>query len=467
MNFNLTRKILFFISVAGLFISASAQNTRTIDENGLNKMREQFHSDKTATARMNAVSSNNIRKLSLNRENLGKLDMHFSNRIETAGITDQKSTGRCWLFTGLNVFRAKVINENNLSDFSFSHNFNFFYDQLEKANLFLEGIINTTDKPLDDKRVEWLFKSPIGDGGQWTGVADIIGKYGLVPSDVFPESFNSENTSLMSRMIRRKLREDGMNLRQMADEGKKEKELREEKEKMLADIYQMLAISLGEPPTEFQWRYEDKDGKLSEMKNYTPKSFYDEFVGIELDDYVMFMNDPSREYGKLYEIDYDRHIIEGKNWKYINLDIEKIKEFAKSSILSGEAMYFSCDVGKQFDKNHGTLDINNYDYDNLFGVDFGMDKKMRIQTYESGSTHGMALVAVDIVEGKIAKWLLENSWGDSGFDNGYLIMTDEWFNEYMFRLVVNKKFIDAETLKILDQEPTLLPPWDPMFSPED
>ena len=467
MNFKQLRKPLILLSFIGLFLSASAQNTGTIDENGLNKMREQFHSDKNSQARMNAVSSNNIRNLSMNRENLGEVDTHFSNRVKTAGITDQKSTGRCWLFTGLNVLRAKVISDNNMGSFSFSHNFNFFYDQLEKANLFLEGIINSADKPMDDKRVEWLFKNPIGDGGQWTGVADIIGKYGLVPSDVFPESFNSENTSLMSRMIRRKLREDGMNLRKMAKDGKKAKQIQEEKEKMLADIYQMLAISLGEPPLEFQWRYKDKDGNLSEIKTYTPKSFYEEFVGIELDDYIMFMNDPSREYGKLYEIDYDRHIIEGKNWKYINLEIDEIKGFAKSSILSDESMYFSCDVGKQMNKDRGTLDVNNYDYDALFGVDFGMDKKMRIQTYESGSTHGMALVGVDINDEKTEKWLLENSWGNSGFDNGYLIMTDEWFNEYMFRLVVNKKFIDTETLEILEQEAILLPPWDPMFSPED
>ncbi len=203
------------------------------------------------------------------------------------------------------------------------------------------------------------------------------------------------------------------------------------------------------------------------MKTYTPKSFYAEFVGMDLDDYIMFMNDPSREYGKLYEIDYDRHIYEGSNWKYINLEIEKIKEFAMNSILSDEAMYFSCDVGKQLDKDRGYLDINNYDYDNLFGVDFGMDKKMRIQTFESGSSHGMALMGVDVIDGKAEKWLLENSWGESGFNNGYLIMTDEWFNEYMFRLVVNKKHIDEGTLEILGQKPILLPPWDPMFSDED
>ncbi len=459
------RTLLFFFIFSGAALISIAQESVTITEPMLNHFRESFKSDQGTEAVQNAVSANDIRKLALNRSNLGEGDTYFSNRVESAGITDQKSTGRCWLFTGLNVFRAKVIEDKNLSDFSFSQNYNFFYDQLEKANLYLEGIISTADKPLDDKRVEWLFKNAIGDGGQWTGVVDIIGKYGLVPAEVFPESHNSENTGWMSRLLRRKLRGDGMELRQMHANGKKESELRKRKEEMLSEVYRILAITLGEPPVQFQWRYKDKDGNLSELKTYTPKSFYEEFVGVNLDDYVMFMNDPSREYGKLYEIDYDRHMMEGGNWKYINLDIEKIKEFAKQSILGNEAMYFSCDVGKQLNKNRGTLDVNNYDYNALFGVDFDMTKAERIQTYESGSTHGMALVAVDIVDGEVNKWLLENSWGNTGF-NGHLIMTDDWFDEYMFRLVIHKNYLDEETLKILEQEPIFLPPWDPMFTPD-
>jgi len=353
-----------------------------------------------------------------------------------------------------------------MEEFSFSHSFNFFYDQLEKSNLFLEGIISTVDKPMDDKTVEWLFKNSIGDGGQWTGVIDIITKYGLVPSDVFPESYNSENTRWMSRFIRRKLKEDGLALREMYTNGTNEKKLRESKNAMLQEIYRILVISLGEPPTEFEWRYKDKDGYLSELKTYSPKSFYDEFVNIDLNDYVMFMNDPTREFDKVYEIELDRHIVEGQNWRYLNLEADLIKQFAIASILGNEAMYFSCDVGKQLDKDRGYLDVNNYDYDALFGVDFDMDKKQRIQTFESGSTHGMALVAVDLQNDKPVKWLLENSWGDTGFE-GHLIMTDKWFDEYMFRIVIHKSYIDEETLKILEQEPIMLPPWDPMFKPDN
>ena len=273
-----TEFILLFILIS--FTSITQENS-SIDEKMLNAMRTSFNSDGNSKTMINAVSSNDIRKLALNRENLGKVDNYFSHRVESEGITDQKSTGRCWLFTGMNVFRAKVIKEKNLDDFSFSHNFNFFYDQLEKANLFLEGIIATADKPMEDKKVEWLFKNSIGDGGQWTGVVDIISKYGLVPSDVFSESFSSENTRIMSGLIRKKLKEDGLILRTMHSDGKKEKDLKQSKQEMLSDIYRILAISLGEPPTEFYWRYKDKDGNLSELKFYTPKTFFETFVNIK------------------------------------------------------------------------------------------------------------------------------------------------------------------------------------------
>ncbi|MEZ5084070.1 MAG: C1 family peptidase [Bacteroidales bacterium] len=460
------RYILTFSFSIILCISYAFGQNGQLNWDLLDSFRNDFSGKPENKVLMNAVSSNDIKQLAINRENLGQVDKHFSHRVKSAGITDQKSTGRCWLFTGLNVLRAEVIEQKSLDNFSFSQSFNFFYDQLEKSNLFLEGIIATADKPIDDKKVEWLFKNPIGDGGQWTGVVDIISKYGVVPSDIFPESYNSENTRLVSQFIRRKLKEDGLTLRNMYKDGKKENELRKTKEIMLGDIYKILAISLGEPPKEFTWRYKNKDGNLSALTTYTPKSFYEQFVGIHLEDYIMFMNDPTREFGKLYEIEFDRHTYEGGNWKYINLENDKIKTFAIASIIDNNAMYFSCDVGKQLDKDRGFLDVNNYDYGALFGMDFTMDKKQRIQTFESGSTHGMALVGVDMVDSKPVKWLLENSWGDSGFD-GHLIMTDEWFDEYMFRLVIHKKYVDEETLKILSKDAIMLPPWDPMFLPDN
>ena len=447
------------------FMQSFSQGDISKDE--LKQIQSSITFDEDTRALMNAISSNDISKLAVNRENIGKLNPYFSHKVEVKGITNQKSSGRCWLFTGLNMLRPEVIKKHNMKAFEFSQNYGFFWDQLEKSNLYLEAIIATASLPEDDRKIDWLFKHPIGDGGQWTGVVDIIEKYGVVPASVMPESNNSENTRMMSRFLRRKLREDALILREFAADGKSEKNLREEKIRMLGDIYRILVLSLGEPPSEFSWQYEDKDGKISELKTYTPLSFYDEMVGIDLREYVMFMNDPTRPYYTLYEIEYDRHMQEGGNWQYINLPIDEIKSFAQESIKMNKAMYFSCDVGKQLSREKGFLDINNFNYDEMFGVDFSMDKAGRIKTYDSGSSHGMSLVGVNILsDGTTDKWLLENSWGKTGHE-GFLIMTDEWFSEYMFRLVIHKDFIDAKTLDILDAEPTYLPPWDPMFAPEE
>lgn len=433
----------------------------------LDQIRSSVKFDDDTRALMNAISSNDISKLAVNRDNIGKVNSYFSHKVEIKGLTNQKSSGRCWLFTGLNVLRPEVIEKHNMKAFEFSQNYGFFWDQLEKSNLFLEAIIATAALPEDDRKVDWLYKHPVGDGGQWTGVVDIIEKYGAVPASVMPESKNSENTRMMSRLLRRKLREDALHLRAMGADGSGQQAMREEKLTMLADIYRILVLSLGEPPAEFTWQYEDNDGNISELKSYTPLSFYTEMAGIELRDYVMFMNDPTRPYHKLYEIEYDRHMQEGGNWKYINLPIDEIKSFAQASIMENKAMYFSCDVGKQLNREKGYLDINNYNYDEMFGVDFSMDKAGRIKTYDSGSSHGMNLVGVNILaDGTVDKWLLENSWGKTGH-NGFLIMTDEWFDAYMFRLVIHKDFIDGKTMEILDTEPTYLPPWDPMFAPEE
>jgi len=438
--------------------------SQTLSKSDIKEMSTALQNNTEKTALTNAISNNGIKKLAVNRENVGQVNFYINHKVETKGISNQKSSGRCWMYTGLNVLRAKVIEKYKLDDFQFSHNYLFFYDQLEKANLFYNGMIETAFSPLDDRKVEWLLKNPIGDGGQWTGIVDLISKYGLVPESAMPETYQSESTSMMSRLLRRKLREDGMMLRALGKSRMAPEMVLKEKNKKLAEIYQILAYSLGEPPANFQWQYKDKDGKISDSKEYTPQDFYQEVLNVNLHDYVMIMDNPTLEYGKLYEIEYDRHMQEGGNWKYINLKADQIKKYAIKSILENEGMYFSCDVGKQLESTKGYLDVNTYDYSSLFGVDFNMDKKTRIQTFESGSTHGMALMGVNLLDDDSAdKWLLENSWGKKGH-NGYLIMTDEWFDEYMFRLVVDKRFLDNDALKILDQKPIMLPPWDPMFS---
>ncbi len=460
---------LWITSIAlGVVLSAYGQNRGGgISEEMLCEIKQSYEASPADKAIHNAIAGNDINKLAVNADSRNNFDTYFSNRVESKGITNQKSSGRCWLFTGLNVFRAQAIAKYDMGEFQFSQVYSFFWDQLEKANLFLQGIIDTREKPMDDKMVEWLFRNPLSDGGQFTGISDILGKYGVVPSDVMVETNSSESTGRMARLISLKLKEFGLQLREQAAGGAKAKDLEKSKTKMLGTVYRMLALNLGEPPTKFTWTRKDAKGNPVETKEYTPKSFFDEYIGKDLTGgYVMLMNDPSREYYRLYEIDFDRHSYDGHNWTYVNLPIEDIKEMAIASIKDSTMMYFSCDVGKFFDRERGLLDVDYYDYGSLFGTTFGMDKKQRIQTFASGSSHAMTLMAVDLDEsGKPKKWMVENSWGQ-GANGGHLIMTDEWFNEYMFRLVVEKKYITPKVQEVLRGKPTLLPAWDPMFSDE-
>ena len=356
-----------------------------------------------------------------------------------------------------------------MKNFYFSTVYTFFYDQLEKSNLFLQGIIDTREKPLDDKMVEWLFRNPLSDGGQFTGVSDLFEKYGVVPREAMAETYSSDNTSEFASLLKRKLREGGMSLRAAAEKGASEKELEQQKVELMKTVYRMLVYAYGEPPASFTWAPK-VNGKYTEKpKTYTPQSFYKDVCGGEdlNANYVMLMNDPSRPYHQVYEIDYDRHTYDGHNWLYVNLPVEEIKEMAVASLKDSTMMYFSCDVSKFLNPKDGTLDLDNYDYGSLFGTTFGMDKKQRIQSFDSGSTHAMTLMAVDLDEaGKPERWMVENSWGADYGAQGHLIMTDRWFDEYMFRVVVNKKYCPQEVLELLKQKPVRLPAWDPMFQNE-
>ncbi|MBO6117747.1 MAG: C1 family peptidase [Bacteroidales bacterium] len=461
------KRIVLSILALGMSCSLMAQNgAGGLTANDLNKIKTTYEKNgNTNKALSKIIANNDIRKLAINPNNKLNANGEFSNRVPNKGITDQKQSGRCWMFSGFNVLRNKMIQEYNLGAFELSQNYLFFYDQLEKSNLFLSLIIKHKNEPLTSKDNEWLLKNVLSDGGTFCGVVDLVTKYGVVPSTVVPETYNSNNTSRIDNLITLKLKEDALELRSM--KGNTENR----KIEMLAEIYKMLVMAYGEPITEFTYTLKDKDGNvIANNEKFTPKSFYDRFIGIDLvNTYVMLMNDPSREYYKLYEIENDRHTMDGHNWQFINLPADDIKTCAINSIKDSTLMYFSCDVGKSLDNEAGTLDLNNFDYETLFGVKFGMDKKQRIETFASGSSHAMTLVAVDIdpVTDKPTKWMVENSWGASSGYQGHLIMTDDWFNEYMFRLVVDKKYVPQNILDILKQKPIMLPPWDPMFSNED
>ena len=416
----------------------------------------------------NAIATNAIDDLAKNRANAGAIDTQFSVETPKQSITDQKSSGRCWMFSAMNVLRADFSRQHNDSlTVEFSQDYLFFYDQLEKANLMLQGVIDTAKEQMESERVRFFFQHPIGDGGTYCGLADLAPKYGLVPAEVFPETFSAENTSKMRALITSKLREFGLELRRMVADKKKADAIAKRKTEMLSEVYRMLVLTLGEPIKEFTYAFRDKNGKTrTEAKRYTPQSFYAEITGgRQLEgSFIMVMNDPRREYHKTYEVEWDRHTYDGTNWKYLNLPMEDIEQLAIAQLKAGRKLYSSYDVGKCLDRKRGYADTENFDYASLMGTSFPMNKADRIATFDSGSTHAMTLTAVDLdADGKPLKWKVENSWGTASGANGYIIMSARWFREYMFRLVVDKEYVPATLMKEFEQKPTMVMPEDPLF----
>lgn len=419
----------------------------------------------------NAIYGMNIDALAKNYKVAAQpLNTRFSVETRKQSITDQKSSGRCWMFSGLNVLRSNYMAHADSVSIEFSQAYLFFWDQLEKSNLMLQGVIDTAKKPLDDQRVQFFFHAPIGDGGTFCGVADLAPKYGLVPSEIMPETYTSENTSKARSLISSKLREFGLQLRDMVAKKKSAAEVQKAKTAMLAQIYRMLKLTLGAPVEKFTYAFHDKNGRqLGEPKEYTPLSFYQEVVGGDLNGtFIMVMNDPRREYYKTYEVEYDRHTYDGSNWRYLNLPMDEIEQLAIASLKDGRKMYSSYDVAKFLDRKRGYASLDNFDYGSVFGTTFKMDKAQRISTFDSGSTHAMTLTAVDLdKQGKPIKWKVENSWGTTNGQQGCLIMTAEWFREYMFRLVVNKKYVSEKLLKAYNTKPVMVMPEDPLFLPDE
>lgn len=463
------RLSVFLIAFVSLFLTASVFTTSYAADSSLSpdlimQICSSFQLDDHTRAMRNSVTNNSINELALNRDILNGHNEIFSNKVKTKGITNQKQSGRCWLFAGLNVLRPIVIEKYNLEEFEFSQNYLTFWDKMEKANTFLETIIELRDRELMDRKMVFFLRTPLPDGGYWENVVNLIGKYGVVPKNIMPETSSSEGTALMNRVIQRKLRVDAVKLRQMYEAEKDIEQMRKEKQKMLADVYKMLVINLGQPPEQFDWQYEDANSVVSELKTYTPKSFYEEFVAVDLREYIDLYNDSSKDYGNHYEVEGTKNLYDGENVHFANVDIRTLKNIALKAMLDDQPVWFGADVGKDQDREHGIMAVGLYDYDSIFGVDLKMTKAQRSLYRESTVNHAMVFTAVDLKSEKPVKWKVENSWGDEKGSKGYWTLYDNWFDENVYSIIVKKNYVPDDILKVLEKKPIVLPPWDPIWS---
>ncbi len=430
--------------------------------------RRNFESSDKNIVAMNAASNGALTSVALNRSHYAQsINRTFSNEIKTRGITNQKKSGRCWMFAGLNVLRESIADKLNLESFELSQSYQMFWDKLEKANYFLESIIETAKEDLHGRLVMWLLSKPVEDGGQWGMFADLVEKYGVLPKDLMDESFQTSESATMNRLLETKLREDAMVLRELINENKSSKEIQKKKVEMLNEIYRMLAINIGLPPEKFDYEYKDKDGNFHRIDGITPVEFYKEFCDIKLENMVSVINCPTsdKEFMKTYTVQYLGNVIGGKGILYLNLDMKNFKDLAKKAILENELVWFTSDVSKMMERVKGALDTQVYDFENLYSTHFTFSKAQRLDYGNSSANHAMVFTGVDIDEnGKPLKWKVENSWGDQIGDKGYFTMSNSWFDEYVYEIVLDKKHLSPEMKEALKAKPIALKPWDPMGS---
>ena len=412
-----------------------------------------------------AVTKNGILSVSADYRSEVAMDRVFSIDIDTGKVADQKRSGRCWMFAALNTMRHSMREKLHMkNDFELSQNYTFFWDKLEKSNYFLENVLQTAELPTSDRKVAWLMQTPQQDGGQWDMLVALIQKYGVVPQTVMPETFNSSNSMEINKQLNLKLRKDAVELRELVAANKSDADIQKAKEKMLNEIYRMLAYTFGEPPANFDFEYRDTDNNYHRIENITPQEFFKKYVGWNLDDYVSIINAPTADkpFNHMYTVEMLGNVLGGRQVRHLNLDMQTFRKVAIEQLKHGESVWFGSDVGQESDRKKGIMDTNLYHQDELFDVDFSMSKAERLDYGESMMTHAMVLTGVDLVDGQPTKWKVENSWGDKVGEKGFFVMSDDWMEEFCYQIVVNKKYLPKDLQEILKEEPTVLAPWDPM-----
>ena len=429
----------------------------------INKFNKQFNSSSSNIKSRNALIQNDVNKIAINWDNFSKINHVFSSTISTQlPVTNQKASGRCWGFAGLNLLRLEIVKKYNLSNFEFSQNYFMFWDKLEKSNYILENILKTLGHVSDSRLIMHLLQAPVQDGGQWDMFVNLTEKYGLVPQSVMPETNHSSKSGMMNYLLTHKLREFASILRRF--KRLNIKKLREKKQEMISEIYSLLCMFLGNPPQTFDWSIKDKNNKFKRFVNIDPLTFYKKFTKIKLKNKLCLINSPmyNKKMNELYTVEYLGNVIDGDIIKYANVEIKELKKAAINSLKNDEAVWFGCDVGKMFNRDFGIMDMKLYDYEKLFNTSFKMNKSTRLEYGDSLMTHAMLFTGVDIKRNKPQKWRVENSWGNKNGDKGYYLMSDDWFDEYNYEVVVDREYLSKKILSIFDLEPKKLNPWDPM-----
>lgn len=431
----------------------------------IDSFNESFHSKQDHLISQRSVMKNGILASSENQQSTVINNPVFSIDLDTGKVANQKQSGRCWMFAALNTFRHRIEETFNIKDFELSQNFTFFWDKFEKANYFYENILDTASEDLTSRKVAFLLQTPQQDGGQWDMLVAIIQKYGIVPKTVMPETFSSSQSRDLNTYLNKKLRKDAVTLRTLVANKTTEEDIQQVKEEMLQEIYNLLATTLGTPPTTFDYSYVDTDGNYQLKRNLTPQLFFDEFVGRNLSDYVSVINAPTSDkpYNEVYTVEMLGNVVGGKEVRHLNVDIETFKKLAIDQLKMGEAVWYGCDVGQSSTRDSGIMATDIYSVEETLDIDYSMTKAERLDYGESLMTHAMVITGVDLVDDKPTKWKVENSWGDKVGDKGYFVMSDDWLNEYTYQIVINKKYLEKELLDVIEADNvTTLAPWDPM-----
>jgi bleomycin hydrolase len=428
----------------------------------LEQLRKDFSASPVNRLAQNAVTRVTIDDVTIDREIVSSIDHSMSTTLDDWKVTNQERSGRCWLFAGLNLLRVGVMRKCGLKEFEFSQNYMMFWDKLERANYFLEAIIETAGRDLDDRTVAFLLDSAADDGGQWNMFAALVAKHGLVPKAYMPETQSSSDTGRMNANLRYQLRQGARAVRSAAAEGLEA--ARVAKADVMQVIYRILCIHLGTPPERIDWQWTDKDKKFHRDGVLSPQEFAAKYVELPVSEFVCLVNDPrpSSPIGRTFTVEYLGNVVGGPPVIYLNVDIQVIKDLAAATIEGGEPVWFGCDVGKMMSSDYGFWDAGLYDLPSVYDTGFDLDKAARLAYHESAMTHAMLFTGVDVLDGATRRWRVENSWGSDQGKDGFYTMDDSWFGQYVFEIAARKSALPADLQSALDAEPIVLPAWDPM-----